>query len=405
MPTKTKCKPRTFQIVGPQKQIDERETPHPQVDRGEFGERLRLWRKNRTGEDPLIRTLFGGDMKGGPNNSLRYVMRQVPEGDVSPERIPVSNPTAMAHKIKEIARFFGADVVGISNLDQVYVYSHRAGGRPAEGLKPGDSIHLPHKYAICLGFAGDYDRYMACPSQITDIEYQMGNKSTIVPTFLLAAYIREMGYSARAHSNVGSEVNPIPLAVNAGLGELGRHGLLIHEEYGSRLHLSVVTTDLPLTVDEPVDIGVEDVCKLCMKCARNCPSYSISFGDKVVINGVAKWAINVESCYKMRMSKGQWAICLCCVASCCYNKRTAWWHSLAVWGLKKTPIPLRPIIIKPLLWIDDLIWRKKPWRQIKWMDYDNTPAPVNCNIPGCVANHKEQCHKRLHDSKPNLRAI
>ncbi|MFH1952477.1 MAG: hypothetical protein ABIL06_12765, partial [Pseudomonadota bacterium] len=143
---------------------------------------------------------------------------------------------------------------------------------------------------------------------------------TVMPAFLLAAYIREMGYPASAHSNAGTEVNPIPLAVNAGLGELGRHGLLIHEEHGSRLHLAVVTTDLPLTVDDPVDIGVEDVCQLCMKCARNCPSYSISFGNKAVVNGVEKWAINVDTCYKYRMAvRGRWIVCVICASVCCYN--------------------------------------------------------------------------------------
>ncbi len=57
-----------------------------------------------------------------------------------------------------------------------------------------------------------------------------------------------------------------------------------------------------------------------------------------------------------------------------------------------------------LLSIDDLIWGRKTWRHMKWMDYDNAPVPVTCNIPGCVANHKDQCHKRLHDPKPRLRA-
>jgi ferredoxin len=310
----------------------------------------------------------------------------------------------MARKIKEIARFFGVDVVGICHLDQAYVYSHRARGRLADGEKPGDPIHLPHKYAICLGFVGDYDRYMACNSQIADIEYQMGQKHSIMPTFMLAAYIREMGYPARAHFTGMSEVNPLPLAVNAGLGELGRHGLLIHEEYGSRMHLSTVTTDLPLKADDPVDIGVEDVCKRCMKCARNCPSYSISFGDKVIINGVEKWAINVGTCYKYKLAGGQGTVCLICTSVCCYNKRTAWWHTLAVWMLTKTPIPLRRLYIKLLLWIDDLFWGKRPWRHMKWMDYDNSPVPVNCNITGCDVNHKNRIDKRLHDPKAGLRA-
>jgi hypothetical protein len=93
-----------------------------------------------------------------------------------------------------------------------------------------------------------------------------------------------------------------------------------------------------------------------------------------------------------------------CASSCCYNKRSAWWHTLAVWILKKTPIPLRSIYIRPLLWIDDLIWGKKPWRHMKWLDYDNAPVPVTCDIPGCVANHSSLHHKRLHDPKANLRS-
>ncbi len=402
MPTDTNHKPRTYRIEGPQQQIDERDTPRPRVKRGELGERLRKSQEAREMVDAFKRTFSSS--AGEPNNSIQHVMNQVPEGAVNPDRIPESDPAATARKIKEIARFFGADIVGICRLDQAYVYSHRAGSSPAEGLKPGDPIHLPHKYAICLGFSGNYDRYMACNSRISDIEYQMGNKRTIMPSFMLAAYIREMGYPARAHSHSRKELNPIPLAVNAGLGELGRHGLLIHEEYGSRIHLAVVTTDLPLAVGAPVDIGVDDFCRLCLKCARNCPSYSISFGDKVIINGVEKWAIDVESCYKHRLAgRGRWTNCMVCVSVCTYNKRSAWWHTLAVWMLKKTPIPWRPLFIKPLLWIDDLVWGKRPWRNVQWLGYDNAPDPVACNIPGCTVDHKNRIHKRLHDPGKSLR--
>jgi ferredoxin len=192
-------------------------------------------------------------------------------------------------------------------------------------------------------------------------------------------------------------VNPIPLAVNAGLGELGRHGMLIHEDYGSRLHLAVVTTDLPMDVDQPVDIGVEEVCKYCKKCARTCPSHSITFGGKEVHNGVERYRINVDSCYKYRLaSRGQWSNCVMCVTSCCYNKPKAWWHTLAVKSIKWTPIPLRVLVIKPLLWIDDLFWGKRPWKHMKWLDYDNAPEPMYCTIPGCTAKHANLQHKKLH---------
>ncbi len=390
--------PRTYRIVGPQRQIDERETPHPRVDRGELGQRLLTWRKTRAGDDPFRRMYGVGG--GDPNNCLQNIMKLVPEGAVNPDRIPVSDPAAMARKIKEVARFFGADVVGIAHLDQAYVYSHRSRVNVAMGQKAREPIHLPHRYAICLGFASDYYKFLSNNSRISDAEYGLGNLRMIPTTFMLAAYIREMGYPARAHDYAKTEVNPIPLAVNAGLGELGRHGMLIHEEYGSRIHLSVVTTDLPLKVDKPVDIGVEDVCKYCMKCARTCPSHSITFGGKEIYNGVEKYRINVESCYKYRLAgRGQWTNCVICVSSCCYNKPKAWWHTLAVWSIKRTPIPLRPLLIKPLLWIDDLFWGKRPWRHMKWLDYDNAPEPVICNIPGCQAKHKNLQHKKLHDTK------
>ena len=392
--------PRTYRIVGPQHQIDEREGPHSRLGRGELGERFRSLHKTRAGEDPFKRVLWAGG-GGDPYNSLNPIMRDVPEGAVNPKRIPVSDPAEMSRKIKEIARFLGADVVGITRLDQTYVYSHRARGNAAMGQKAGDPIDLPHRYAICMGFAFDYQKFLSNNSRISDAEYGLGMIRTIPTTFMLASYIREMGYPARAHHYGRYEVTQIPLAVNAGLGELGRHGLLINEEYGSRLQLSTVTTDLPLSVDNPVDIGVEDVCKYCMKCARTCPSHNISFGGKEVYNGVEKYRINVDSCYKYRLaSRGQWTVCVICVSACCYNKPKAWWHTLACWLLKRTPIPLRPLYIRPLLWIDDLFWGKRPWKHMRWLDYDNAPVPVTCNIPGCQATHRDLLHKRLHDPKP-----
>ncbi|MDP6494723.1 MAG: hypothetical protein QGI09_04750, partial [Dehalococcoidia bacterium] len=78
------------------------------------------------------------------------------------------------------------------------------------------------------------------------------------------------------------------------------------------------------------------------------------------------------------------------------NKPKAWWHTLAVISIKILPIPLRPFLIVPLLWIDDIFWGKRPWRRMKWVDYDNVPQPVVCKIPGCEAKHTDLVHKKLH---------
>ena len=77
--------------------------------------------------------------------------------------------------------------------------------------------------------------------------------------------------------------NPQASGLASGVGELGRNGLIINEKFGARIHMpDPIMTDLPLVPDEPVDLAVEDFCKICRKCAINCPTNSITFEDKEI---------------------------------------------------------------------------------------------------------------------------
>ena len=67
--------------------------------------------------------------------------------------------------------------------------------------------------------------------------------------------------------------------MQAGMGELGRNGLLITPEFGPRVRISKILTDLPLIPDSPIEFGVTEFCDVCMKCADLCPSRSISLGE------------------------------------------------------------------------------------------------------------------------------
>ena len=389
--------PRSFRIVGPQRQIDERETPHPKVERGEFGARLRDWRKNRVGSDPF-RRLFGGGGEGDPNNTLNKIMRDAPEGKVNPNQIPVDDPAEMAEQIKGVAKYLGADVVGICHLDQLYVYSHRARGNAAMGEKPGDPVK--HTSSLCH-LPGFRERLLPLHEQQQQ-NLRHGVSVRQQPRHRADVHARPPTSARWAIPQLrttmgGRRSTPYRLAINAGLGELGRHGMLIHEKYGSRLHLTVVTTDLPLAVDEPVDIGVEEFCKYCKKCARTCPSHSIPFGDKGVLNGVEKYLVNIETCYKYKLAgRGRvdqlrrlHFIVLLQQARYLVARRG---H---VVGKENSPV-LRVLIVKPLLWMDDLIWGKRPWKRMKWLGYDNAPKTMTCNIPGCTAKHTNLQDKRLH---------
>ena len=82
------------------------------------------------------------------------------------------------------------------------------------------------------------------------------------------------------------DVLHIPIILEAGLGELSRIGELVLNPYvGPRFKSGVITTNLPLLPDKPIDFGLQDFCEKCTKCARECPCQAIPYGDKIMFNG------------------------------------------------------------------------------------------------------------------------
>jgi len=61
------------------------------------------------------------------------------------------------------------------------------------------------------------------------------------------------------------------VAVQAGLGWIGRNNLLVTHPFGSRQRLITVLTNMPLETDEPISWG----CGECRACLSSCPSQSI----------------------------------------------------------------------------------------------------------------------------------
>ena len=77
---------------------------------------------------------------------------------------------------------------------------------------------------------------------------------------VMADYIRQLGWPARAQTAARSDVLHIPLTLQAGLGERGRTGEVVLNPFlGARFKTAVVTTDLPMATDRPIDFGPHDV--------------------------------------------------------------------------------------------------------------------------------------------------
>lgn len=157
------------------------------------------------------------------NNLVPPAIRDTTEGQVYPVKADTHTPEVMAEHVKEMGRFFGADLVGIAKT-----------AADEEGEYP---------FAIVCVIKSDYD-----PRVSRGIGAQAAALTGGYVTFSLAAAIREFGYRATRRS----EVNLDRLAERAGLGRLDSEGRLVTPDFGRKAYIAdVILTDLPLSSDGP----------------------------------------------------------------------------------------------------------------------------------------------------------
>ena len=192
---------------------------------------------------------------------------------------------------------------------------------------------------------------------------------------IMGDVLRAEGFPARAQTNADSDVLHIPLLMWAGLGELSRIGELVLNPFvGPRFKSVVLTTDMPLEPDQPIDFGLQYFCSNCLKCARECPCDAIPFDDKVVFNGYEMWKPDVERCTRYRLTNPHGSACGRCMKTCPLNKvvdadgplltRAASWLGVNAMFLK-------PLMVPIATWLDDALGNGfrnpvKKW----WFDHE-----------------------------------
>ncbi len=275
------------------------------------------------------------------------------------------SPEENSRLVKKAARFLGAHLVGVCYAHPNLIYSHEY--NPVEMTH--EPIELPEgcDHVIVMALAMDYDLTRYSPNAISGAATGLGYSMQAVVANLVAAFIRGLGYQAVPSGN--DTALSIPWAIAAGLGELGRMGLLITQPFGPRVRLCKVFTDLPLAYDKPHYFGVEKFCRVCMKCAKHCSSKAISFDEPTMegptisnFSGVQKWYINPEKCFLFWVKN--WMDCNNCVMSCPFNKPPGILHDIVRWHIRRLPLVNRSIV-----WIDDLLGYGKPLkRKDFWKD-------------------------------------
>ena len=315
----------------------------------------------------LLENTFAQGVAGGRMGMYAWEWEQIFEFPLVPPGLKIDgdDPRAITNDIKKAANFFGASLVGICRLDRGWVYSSAFPLRDQKSM-PND---LPEEYqfAIAIAVEMDYEAIRCSPSSPSSAATGLGYSKMALTTGLLAHHIRGLGYKAIACGN--DTACSIPVAIDAGLGELARNGLLITPEFGPRVRLAKVMTNLPLVPDKPIEFGVWDFCRQCEKCADKCPSKSIAYGEPTdkpnnISNreGVLRWPINAETCLAFWAANG--TDCANCIRTCPFNKPEGRLHDFVRWGICNTPW-----LNKLFLWGDDLFGYGKRRKADKfWKD-------------------------------------
>jgi reductive dehalogenase len=263
---------------------------------------------------------------------LQMALQPFQSGPVNPQVDPRSlDPERNRRALKTLALHLGADISGTCEAKRYVWYSHDYEGKPMEILhRSALVIAIDQGFETMEGASGD-DWVSGTQSYRA---YLRGAQITGV----VAAYIRSLGHSARSHTNSDSHVIQTPLVLLAGLGEMSRIGETVLNPFlGPRTKSAVVTTDVPLAWERPIDFGLQDACSKCFKCARECPCNAITYGGTVMFNGYEMWKHDVQRCTSYRVTNQGGAACGRCMKTCPYNNEGLVGYRLALWVATNFP--------------------------------------------------------------------
>jgi ferredoxin len=161
-------------------------------------------------------------------------------------------------ELGRFARSAGADEIGYAAVPQAWIFRDLA---------------IRYTQAIVLVMEMDKARMDLAPHPDTAVMVHETYNQLGQVANQIAYWLRERGYAAHAGHPLGGLALYPPMAQAAGLGWRGLHGLVITPQFGPRVRLAAVFTEIE---NLPVYRGDEhawvlDFCQSCKRCIRDCP--------------------------------------------------------------------------------------------------------------------------------------
>ena len=182
------------------------------------------WSKRDSHRDDPYWDFFINTPPADLANTVSEMIRKAPEGNIFPAKTELHTAEITTSHVKGMAEYFGAALTGVAKLDS---------------SDPTNPEGYP--YAVVCAVPAEYD-----PRKSSGIGGQVPVQNGLFVTFVLSAWIRELGYRATAGPQTGDE----KLAAQAKLGTLNSEGRLVTPQFGTKVYVAnAIRTDLPLAAD------------------------------------------------------------------------------------------------------------------------------------------------------------
>ncbi|MBE0685887.1 MAG: 4Fe-4S dicluster domain-containing protein [Anaerolineaceae bacterium] len=338
--------------------IDIRNTAYGLAARGEYGVAVqRGVQKSLPGKFPL----------SAAQKDIIDHIALMSSNPVAEYKAPISqDPEFLTDHIKSFGYFLKADIMGTCKVPESANYSHDKMGNPIVPRFENAIVIVMRKELKAMRASTGHD-WMGDP-----ISFQSYQHLGMV-TETMANYIRRLGWDASpqygpSFVNKYSVLLP-PLLLAAGIGEVSRAGIVLNPYLGLAYKAAAVLTDMPIVPDRPIDFGLQEFCRNCKICAKNCPSKAISIGDKVMYNGYETWKLDTRRCGSYNFTNRNGTMCNTCVKSCPWSNPSTFPHNLIRRLIIDLPFT-RPIAIKIAESLGErmTVPEKKWWHDMEYVD-------------------------------------
>ncbi len=216
----------------------------------------------------------------GEERAKRMEISQAPLPPVSPAPAQRS-PDDWTRLLDQFIAKGLCEKVGVAVMNPDWVYE---GGKVSETR------------VILAGVQHDYNRIATAPEPEAGAEVMLQYTRASLVAKRIAAWLQEEGWAAKPVTGpMATSFTMIPAAIEAGFGELGKHGSIITPELGASFRLAAVLTDAPFAPTPRKEHGIDAFCAACRICEDACPPYAI-LPEKQTVRGDEKWYVDFDKC-------------------------------------------------------------------------------------------------------------